>query len=389
LVLTPWHHGMEAAAGPQSLCFSCNACETVCPVSIPLPRLILKVREQAEQGHKPSAGKRLGLRLLESPERFSRAAAVGSLLQKPLSKGDGFIGGPFLPGSDWRHLPGLASRPFRERLSRREREGAVLAQRQPAMDGAKLTGVRVAYFPGCITDRFYPEVGEAAVRLLQAAGCEVVFPPGQACCGLPAANSGDRERAVAMAKATVDALHGVRVDWIVSSSTSCVAAMTQDYPYTLAGHPESAAQSEALSSRIVDLAQFLDRHAAFQDGSLGGGSAQTVTYHDSCQSFNSLGLSGQPRRLLTRAACAEIVEMEDSSVCCGFGGTTSFEHPEVAARIAERKLANIGATGAPTVVADNPGCIMHLRGALHARKSAVRVQHLAEFLASGLSGPRV
>jgi len=109
-----------------------------------------------------------------------------------------------------------------------------------------------------------------------------------------------------------------------------------------------------------------------------------VTYHDACQSYNCLGLSAEPRRLVREVAGGEIVEMEEASVCCGFGGTTSFEHPEVARRIAERKLAHIAATGAPLVLADNPGCIMHLRGALHARGSPIRVQHLAEYLAEAL-----
>ena len=47
LVNTPFHHGLEANAGPQSLCVSCNACATVCPVGIPLPQLILDARARA------------------------------------------------------------------------------------------------------------------------------------------------------------------------------------------------------------------------------------------------------------------------------------------------------------------------------------------------------
>lgn len=387
LVLTPWHHGIEAAAGPQSLCFSCNACEQVCPVSIPLARLILDVREQATKDKKLPLGKRIGLDMLEDPGRFSRFSAVGGLLQKPLGKGDGFIGGPFLPGSDWRHLPALASVPFRERLNQREREGAVLTQRQPPIPGAKGTGLRVAYFPGCITDRFYPEMGVAVVRLLQASGCEVVFPPAQACCGLPAANSGDTKRAADMAKQTIDALRGARVDYIVSSSTSCATAIVQDYPHTLRNEPAWVSQAEALATRVIDLTHFLDRVAQFPDGSLATPAPRRLTYHDACQSFNCLGLSGEGRRLAGCVGGGEITEMAESSTCCGFGGTTSFEHPDVAKRIAERKLRHIDETGAPLVVADNPGCIMHLRGALHARGSKTRVQHLAEFLADSL--PRV
>jgi L-lactate dehydrogenase complex protein LldF len=227
-------------------------------------------------------------------------------------------------------------------------------------------------------------MGGAVVRLLQACGCEVVFPPAQGCCGLPAANSGDRHRAAEMAKQTIESLRGARVDYIVSSSTSCVTAMVQDYPHTLAAEPGWVTQAEALAARVIDLTHFLDRFGGFPRGSLGNGPRRVATYHDSCQSFNCLGLSAEGRRLIGELTGAELVEMAESSVCCGFGGTTSFEHPDVAERIAERKLRHIAETGAPVVVADNPGCIMHLRGALHAQGSQTRVQHLAEFLADGL-----
>jgi Fe-S oxidoreductase len=141
---------------------------------------------------------------------------------------------------------------------------------------------------------------------------------------------------------------------------------------------------QTVAARVIDLSHFLDQVAQLPAGTLAGGVGRRPTYHDSCQSFNCLGLNAEPRRLIGEVAGDELVEMAESSVCCGFGGTSSFDHPEVARRIAARKLAHIDETGAALVVADNPGCIMHLRGALHARGSATRVQHLAEFLADRL-----
>jgi L-lactate dehydrogenase complex protein LldF len=380
LVLTPWHHGIEAAAGPQSLCFSCNACEQVCPVSIPLARLILNVREQAARQHGVPLSKRGPTALMD---RGGPLFALGKVLQKPLSKGDGFISGPFLPGGDWRHLPQLPGKSFTERLAPREREGAVLAPRQRPLPGAGGAGLRVAYFPGCITDRLFPEMGEAVVRLLQATGAEVVVPPGEGCCGLPAENAGDRQRAADMARRTLERLRAARVDYIVSSSTSCTVCIAQDYQHLLRDDPAARQAAAELAPRVIDLTHFLDERAPLPRGLLRAPQPR-VTYHDACQSFNCLGLGVQPRRLVCEVAGGEIVEMEEAGVCCGFGGTTSFEHPEVARRIAERKLAHIAATGAPLVLADNPGCIMHLRGALHARGSPIRVQHLAEYLAGAL-----
>ncbi|MGH2500678.1 MAG: (Fe-S)-binding protein, partial [Candidatus Limnocylindria bacterium] len=108
--------------------------------------------------------------------------------------------------------------------------------------------------------------------------------------------------------------------------------------------------------------------------------ALRATYHDACQSANVLGLRDEARRLLRDVAGVELVEMAESDVCCGFGGSFSFDYPEVARRVLERKLANIEATGVDVVISDNPGCLTHLRGAMDARRRPVAVRHLAEVL---------
>jgi hypothetical protein len=86
-----------------------------------------------------------------------------------------------------------------------------------------------------------------------------------------------------------------------------------------------------------------------------------------------------------------VAPLAEREVCCGFGGSTSFAHPEVAQGIVERKLGCIADTGAPTVVTDNPGCQLHLRAAAARSGPAVEVRHLAEVLADrpAPTGPRV
>jgi Fe-S oxidoreductase len=109
-----------------------------------------------------------------------------------------------------------------------------------------------------------------------------------------------------------------------------------------------------------------------------------VTYHDSCQSANALGLREQPRRVLTEVLGCRLHEMQESSFCCGFGGTFSLDYPRLSAAILERKLRTAAETGAPLIVADNPGCLMQIRGGLHARGSTQRALHLAELVAARL-----
>ena len=162
--------------------------------------------------------------------------------------------------------------------------------------------------------------------------------------------------------------------------------MLHDYDRLFEGEPQWQARAKALSDRVLDFTTFMDSVAWLQPGALARPHSPfaPVTYHNFCQSANVLGLNDAPRRLITEVMGLELLEMEESSVCCGFGGSTSVTRPEVAEHILERKLANILRTGARTVVTDNPGCIMHLRGGLDAKKLPVQVLHIAELMAAHL-----
>jgi L-lactate dehydrogenase complex protein LldF len=384
IVVTPFHHGMEHAADPQALCLSCNACETVCPAGIPLARMILEIRRRKAAGDGLPLVKKLVVQGMAEPGRFHQLTRLGAYLQRPALADDGrFVQGAMLhylpmvgPMVRWRSLPALAAVPLRERFA--AGTGRFVPRR--LLPASRVAGKRVAYFAGCLTDRLFPEMGEAIVRVLRALGCDVFFPPAQSCCGLPAINAGDEQAALRMIHQTIEALEKVEADYLLSGSASCVVSMLQDYPRILSGDPAWRARSEALARRVIDFTSFVSREVDLEDGALAGSSSLTVTVHDSCQSHNCLGLKREARRILRDVLGYTIIEMAESSVCCGFGGTFSIEHPRVAERIARRKFQNIRATGAPIVVTDNPGCILHLRGVAHANGYPIEVLHLAEAL---------
>jgi iron-sulfur cluster protein len=382
LVVTPFLNSLDDIAKPQSLCLSCNACETVCPVGIPLPRQILDVRKMVAEKNGLPPAKRVVLDVYARRSTFALATRIGARMQKPLQNGS-FVRGNHVPvlkqQTRWRSMPALPSQPLRDRVKRFKGTASALKPLIPNL----AVGTTVALFPGCMTDRVFPEQGESIVTTLRALGVNVIFPDGLHCCGLVANNSGDEEHAVMMAKQTIRVLERVPADLIVSGSASCVATLAQDYLHLFRNDPEWLAKAEKLSPRVVDFTTFLDKVAQIPDGSLlpKNGKAGTVTYHDSCQGSNALGLKEEPRRILNDVLGVEVSELPENTLCCGFGGSFSFEYPEIAERLMNRKLNNAESTGARTIVTDNQGCIMHLRGGCDAAGRPLEVKHIAELLA--------
>jgi L-lactate dehydrogenase complex protein LldF len=189
-----------------------------------------------------------------------------------------------------------------------------------------------------------------------------------------------------MARQTVEVLEKVRADYILTGGASCAIAMLHDYERLFADEPLWQVRARVLAERVIDFTTFMDGVARLAPGVLARPNSPfaPVTYHNFCQSANVLGLEDAPRRLIRDVMGLELREMEESSVCCGFGGSTSVTRPEVARHILARKLENVLRTGARTLVTDNPGCIMHLRGGIEAQHLPVRVLHIAELMAAQL-----
>lgn len=234
---------------------------------------------------------------------------------------------------------------------------------------------RVALFVTCVVDQALPEVGVAAVRLLRRAGYQVEFPLGQTCCGQPFFNSGFREEARRLARRMIDLFEPY--DYVVAPGGSCTAMVRVEFPHLFEEEPAWRGRAEALAAKSYELSQFLVQVAGWQPEPSAAG--LRVTYHDSCHMKRLLHLREEPRQLLA-AAGAQIVEMEESDRCCGFGGLFSIRMPEVSNAMTAEKLRQAGETGAPLLVTCDPGCLTQMRGLVG---EGVRVEHLAVVLAGG------
>jgi L-lactate dehydrogenase complex protein LldE len=237
--------------------------------------------------------------------------------------------------------------------------------------------ITIQLFITCIIDTLYPETGQAVVRVLEKAGVNVSFPPGQTCCGQPAFNAGLRQQARKLAIQTIRAFEGYPGPVVVPSG-SCAAMLRHSYGELFAADPEWLPRALALAERTYELSEFLVDVLGITD--LGARFDGRVTYHSSCHLLRGLGVDHQPRALLANIHGAELVELPETTECCGFGGVFSVEHPEISTAMLTRKITNLEASGADVVVSCDAGCITNINGGLHRMRKSLKAVHIADLL---------
>jgi L-lactate dehydrogenase complex protein LldE len=240
--------------------------------------------------------------------------------------------------------------------------------------------MHIGLFVTCLVDMMRPGIGFAALRLLEDAGCSVVVPAGQTCCGQPGWNSGDRPAARALARKLVEEFRDC--PYVVVPSGSC-AGMLKQYPELFADDQPLLEAARLLAARTYELSDFLFNVAKVHK--VPGEAVATVTYHDSCSGLRELGVKAQPRKLLAMVPGLEVREMKECETCCGFGGTFSIKYGDISAQMAERKCENIAESGAEAVVLGDLGCMLNIEGRLRKRGDMkTKVLHVAEVLAGGV-----
>ena len=238
--------------------------------------------------------------------------------------------------------------------------------------------MRLALYVTCLVDLMRPAIGFASLRLLENAGCEVVVPAGQTCCGQPAWSAGNRGLASDLAKKAIVELEGY--DYVVIPSGSCADQLRNVYPQLLADDPGWAARAQAVAGRSYELSCFLSKVLALEN--VPGEFAGSVTYHDSCKGLRGLDIKAQPRALLGKVRGLALAEMKDCEECCGFGGAFAVRFGDVSTAIVDRKCEAIAAAGADAVVGGDLGCLLNIEGRLRRRgDTRTQVLHLAEVLA--------
>ncbi len=241
--------------------------------------------------------------------------------------------------------------------------------------------MRVQLFATCLVDTFFPETGEAVVKLLRHYGVDISYPKEQTCCGKPPNSAGYRKEARKAAEHFISVFDGT--DPIVIPSGSCASMVKNHYPDLFKDDPKMFRKAEAVARRTFEFSQFLVHVLKAHESGFPNGCGK-ITYHASCQLTRELGVRTEPIDLLNSINGAQFVPMKNADRCCGFGGVFMGKMPEISMALADDKVDSVLETKVDTVTGCDHGCLMNIIDATKRRGGGFEVKHLAVVLAEAL-----
>ena len=232
----------------------------------------------------------------------------------------------------------------------------------------------------CLSDAFYPNVGEAMTRLLARYGVRLHFPEIQTCCGQPAYNSGYWDEARKAAATMLEAFEDS--DFVISPSGSCTG-MIHHYPKLFEQDPVMLEKAQKLQCKSFEFTQFLVQVLGVRD--MGAVFPRKVTYHPSCHGSRLMGIREEPMTLLQQVKGLELIPLPHAEDCCGFGGTFALKMADLSGAMVTEKGEHVIETEAEVLTGLDMACLMNIAGHLRYRNHHVRVMHVAELLYEGVS----
>jgi glycolate oxidase iron-sulfur subunit len=359
------------------LCLGCRACEPVCPSGVNYGHLLEEARDIINQNKKFSLPTRVVRKavfdgLFPHPNRMRTLTGFIGFYQRSgiqtIARKIGFLG--LLPESlatMEKVLPKVPT--MKEMKNRPEYLPAIGKQNH-----------RVAFFSGCLMDTMFLKTNDATMKLLQLAGCEIVIPQNQTCCGALHGHSGEKERSKELAKRNIKAFEDLNVDFIITNAGGCGAFLI-DYDHLLKDDPDWKDRAKEFAEKIKDVSEILvavDFHKKVRLEL----SNQVITYQDSCHLRNVMKTASAPRLLLQSIKGAEYKEMKDADRCCGSAGIYNIIESEMSMKMLDYKMVQAKDTHAATIVTANPGCLLQMKLGIEKEglSSKMRGVHIVDLL---------
>ncbi len=357
-------------------CLGCLACMTACPAGVNYAELFELARAEAERSGVLRSPKRNAIRTFAIRWLFmdmSRLHLVGRILRlyqqlglQTLVRRSGVLS--LLPRR-LRELEAMTP-DIQPRFS-----ADLIPPLTPALGSRKF---RVAMLTGCAQDLIFSDMNRDTVEVLARNGCEVVTPAMQLCCGSLHAHNGEIELARDLARKQIEQFPPDQFDAIITNAGGCGSHL-KHYRKLLADDPKYCVRAELWDRKVKDIHEWLMEIGVVTPGN--HAPAQVVTYHESCHLAHGQKITAQPRQLLQLIPNLKLVELGESSWCCGSAGIYNIIQPEMADRLLERKIQHVRTTGASIVATGNPGCLLQLINGAKQRGMELRVVHPITLLA--------
>lgn len=362
----------ETAVTHVDRCLGCRACEAVCPSGVQYGSLLEHTRDHVEKNVSRGVFQNLLRRVAIEKIFPNRTLMKLTLLPARVAKAI---------GAD-KILPKFA----REALALVPEDMATgdLVELSPSSRVGDRRSGRVGFIRGCVMDVMFGPTNANSVRLLNAAGCDVITPLAQGCCGALHAHNGNLALARAAARVNIEAFGKLELDAIIINAAGCGSTL-KEYGHLLAEDPAWAGRGKDFAAKVRDITEFLvSSWPEFRSAFRAPLSALRVTYHDACHLAHAQRITRPPRELVKAVAGRNFVELPESDVCCGSAGTYNLTEPGMAKQLQRRKTENILRTKADIVVTSNPGCLLQIRAGLKQAASQTQVVHITDYLAAAL-----
>lgn len=236
----------------------------------------------------------------------------------------------------------------------------------------------VELFIPCFIDQLYPQTAFNTIKVLEKAGCKVIYNPEQTCCGQPAYNAGFFDEAKTVGSKFLNDFSEVHP--IVSPSASCTGMIKQGYN-DLFTNTMIHNRCRTIQSNIFELTDFLVN--VLKKDYFGAELEGRAVYHDSCSGLRSCHIKEEPRQLLSKVDGLELVEMKDTDVCCGFGGTFAVKFEGISTAMAEQKVNNALDMDAEYIISTDSSCLLHLQSYIDQHNLPIKTMHIVDVLAHG------
>jgi glycolate oxidase iron-sulfur subunit len=343
-------------------CFTCMACNELCPVGIHPADLALSMRHVQEQIRPAKWKQWLFEGLISHAGRMETATWPLRLYERLGIRRLAYILGlnRLLPDKirDLEAMLPEITKPYGE-----ER-------------------YRVGFFLGCAQSLLFAEQSAATLRVLARNGCTVLTPKEIECCGMPARGYGRMDLVEKQARNNIAVFERCNVDKIITDCATCGSTL-KEYGSLLAGDPEWAARAEAFRLKVRDISEFLSEIPLVKPAKRIN---SKVTYHDPCHLRRGQQIWNEPRKLLSLIDGLEFVEMTEADWCCGSAGSQLVTHYETSRKVLDRKLDNAAKTEAKILASGCPGCQMQLNTGLQRRGISMRVEHPVTLLDEAYGG---